>query len=84
MTNIQPHNEVSTPLSAKDDAAKTNALIAYCLMAVGFLPAFFGLWVLFGLWLKKVMLQTLFMKTIIQTSSKYFGGALALALLAFS
>ena len=48
MTDIQPHNEVSKPLSAKDDAAKTNALIAYCLMAVGFFTGIF--WLVGAVW----------------------------------
>jgi uncharacterized membrane protein len=48
MTDIQPHNEVSTPLSAKDDAAKTSALIAYCLMAVGFFTGIF--WLVGAVW----------------------------------
>jgi len=84
MTNIQPHNEVSTPLSAKDDAAKTNALIAYCLMAVGFFTSIF--WLVGAVWamVKKGDAADTIYEDHLQTSSKYFGGALALALLAFS
>ncbi|MCO4838134.1 MAG: hypothetical protein KC426_08620, partial [Oceanospirillaceae bacterium] len=48
MTDMQPHEEISKPLSAKDDDAKTNALIAYCLMAVGFFTGLF--WLVGAVW----------------------------------
>ncbi|GAB3027064.1 DUF4870 family protein [Bowmanella dokdonensis] len=40
MTEQQPQTD-SSPLSAYDEAAKTNALIAYCLMAAGLFTGIF-------------------------------------------
>ena len=48
MSNFKESNSLSQPLSAKDDAAKTNALIAYGLMVVGLFTGIF--WLFGALW----------------------------------
>ncbi|MFD2176011.1 DUF4870 family protein [Veronia pacifica] len=48
MSDFQGTNVSPQSLSSRDDAAKTNALIAYGLMAVGFFTGIF--WVIGAIW----------------------------------
>lgn len=48
MPDLQPDNNVIIALSAKDDMAKTNAIIAYALMLVGFFTGIF--WFIGAIW----------------------------------
>ncbi len=48
MSDLQPDNNVIIALSAKDDMAKTNAIIAYALMLVGFFTGIF--WIVGAIW----------------------------------
>ena len=48
MSDIQQDTVVSQSLSIKDDAAKTNALIAYGLMAIGLFTGIF--WIIGAVW----------------------------------
>jgi len=83
MSDIQEASVVPQSLSAKDDAAKTNALIAYGLMVVGLFTGMF--WIVGAIWaiVKKVDAQGSIFEDHYSNIIKTFWWGLGLSILRF-
>jgi uncharacterized membrane protein len=83
MSEIQEAPAQTQSLSAKDEAAKTNALIAYCLMVIGLFTGIF--WIIGAIWaiVKKEEAKGTLFEDHYSNIIKTFWWGLALSILGF-